>query len=45
MYYCISNSFVEYENSYAERMGLLPSHTGLNEIEFDGTKKSIRLIL
>lgn len=45
MYYCISNSFVEYENGYAERMGLLPSHTGLNEIELDGNKKGIRLIL
>ena len=45
MYYCISNAFVEYENSYAEKMGLIPSNTGLNEIELDGTKKGIRLIL
>lgn len=45
MYYCISNSFVEYEGSYAEKMGLIPSNTGINEIELDGTKKSIRLIL
>ena len=45
MYYCISNSFVEYEGSYAERMGLVPSNTGLNEIELDGYKKGIRLIL
>lgn len=45
MYYCISNSFVEYEGSYAEKMGLIPSNTGINEIELDGTKKQIRLIL
>ena len=45
MYYCISNSFVEYENSYAEKMGLIPSNTGINEIELDGHKKGIRLIL
>ena len=45
MYYCISNSFVEYEGSYAEKMGLIPSNTGINEIVLDGTKKGIRLIL
>ncbi len=45
MYYCISNSFVEYEGSYAEKLGLIPSNTGINEIELDGRKKSIRLIL
>ena len=45
MYYCISNSFVEYDNSYAERMGLLPNNTGLNEIELDGRKKAVRLML
>lgn len=45
MYYCISNSYVEYQNSYAERMGLLPSNTGLNIIELNGRKKEIKLIL
>lgn len=45
MYYCISNAFVEYQGSYAERMGLPPSNTGINEIELDGYKKSLRLIL
>jgi hypothetical protein len=45
MYYCISNSFVEYQDSYAERMGLIPSNTGINEIELDGNRKSIKLIL
>lgn len=45
MYYCISNAFLEYEGSYAEKMGLIPSNTGLNEIELCGTKKKIRLIL
>lgn len=45
LYYCISNSFVEYQNSYAERMGLLPGNTGINEIELNGHKKEIKLIL
>lgn len=45
MYYCISNSFLEYQNSYAEKMGLIPSNTSINEIELDGEKKLIRLIL
>ena len=45
MYYCISNSFIEYQNSYAERLGLLPGSTGISEIELDGSKKGIRLIL
>lgn len=45
MYYCISNSFVEYENSYAEKMGLIPSHNGISEIELDGSQKQIKLIL
>lgn len=45
MYYCVSNAFVEYENSYAERMGLIPSNNTINEIELDGEKKQIRLIL
>lgn len=45
MYYCISNAFVEYEGSYAEKMGLIPSNNGITEIELDGYKKGIRLIL
>lgn len=45
MYYCISNSFVEYEGSYAEKLGLPPSNTGISEIELDGSKKRVRLIL
>ena len=45
MYYCISNSFVEYENSYAEKLGLIPGHNGINEIELDGTKKLIKMII
>ena len=45
MYYCISNAFVEYEGSYAERMGLIPSNNTINEIELDGTKKLIKMII
>lgn len=45
MYYCISNAFVEYEGSYAEKMGLIPSNNGITEIELDGTKKLIKMIM
>lgn len=45
MYYCISNAFVEYENSYAEKMGLIPSNNGITEIELDGTKKLVKMIM
>ena len=45
LFYCVSNSFVEYEDSYAEKMGLLPSHTGINEILLNGRKKEIKLVL
>lgn len=44
-HYVVSNSFVEYEGSYAERMGLIPSNTGIVEIELDGKQKQIRLML
>lgn len=45
MYYCISNAFVEYESSYAEKMGLIPSNNGINEIQLDGHKKLIKMII
>lgn len=45
MYYAISNAYVEYEGSYAERMGLTPGNTGTSEIELDGHKKLVKLTL
>lgn len=45
MYYLISNSFVEYEGSYAEKMGMIPSNNGITEATLDGTKKQIKLIM
>lgn len=45
MYYAISNAYVEYEGSYAERMGLTPTNTGTSEIELDGHKKLVKLTL
>ncbi len=45
MYYSISNSFVDYEGSYAERMGLIPGNNGISEIQLDGHKKLVKLIL
>ena len=46
LYYLITNSFVEYEGSYAETMGLIPSNTSINEAKLSGkNKKGIKLIL
>lgn len=45
MYYLISNSFVEYEGSYAEKMGMIPSNNGITEAILDGSQKKIKLVL
>lgn len=45
LYYCISNSYIEYQDSYAEKIGMIPSNTGLNEIKLNGKKKEIKLVL
>lgn len=45
LYYCISNSYIEYQDSYAERIGMIPSNTGINEIKLNGKKKEIKLVL
>ena len=45
MYYLISNSFVEYEGSYAEKMGMIPSNNGITEAILDGKQKQIKLVL
>ena len=46
LYYLITNSFVEYDGSYAETMGLIPSNTSINEAKLKGTgEKGIKLIL
>ena len=45
LYYCISNAYIEYQDSYAERIGMIPSNTGINEIKLNGKKKEIKLVL
>ena len=45
MYYLMSNSFVQYEGSYAEKMGMIPSHNGITEAILGGKNKTIKLIL
>lgn len=45
MYYLISNSFVEYEGSYAEKMGMIPSNNTITEAILSGKEKSIKLVL
>lgn len=43
-YYLMTNSFLEY-GGYGERYGFTPSTTEHQEIELDGTKKLIKLIM
>ena len=43
-YYLMTNSFLEY-GGYGEQLGFTPSTTDHQEIELDGTKKQIKLIL
>lgn len=43
MYYLMTNSFLEYEGGYAEKMGMMPSNTGITEAELSGKIKKIRL--
>lgn len=45
LYYCVSNAYLEFEDSYAEKTGLIPTNTGINEINLNGRKKEIKLIL
>lgn len=45
LYYLMSNSFLEYEGGYGERMGMMPSNTTITEAQLDGHKKKIKLII
>lgn len=43
LYFLMTNSFLEYEDGYAEKMGLLPSNTGITEAQLCGYTKKIKL--
>ena len=43
MYYLMTNSFLESDGGYAEKMGLPPSSTSLTEAELSSTKRKIKI--
>lgn len=45
MYYLMTNSFLESDGGYAEKMGFPPSNTSITEARLDGAKKKIKLII
>ena len=45
MYYLMTNSFLESDGGYAEKMGFSPSNTSLTEAQLSGTKRKIKLLI
>ena len=45
MYYLMTNSFLESDGGYAEKMGFAPSNTSLTEAQLSGIKKKIKVII
>lgn len=45
MYYLMTNSFLESDGGYAEKMGFTPSNTSLTEAQLSGTKHKIKLLI
>lgn len=45
MHYLMTNSFVESEDGYAEKMGFAPSNTGLTEAQLSSVKRKVKLLI
>lgn len=45
MYYLMTNSFLESDGGYAEKMGFAPTNTSLTEAHLSGTKRKIKLLI
>ena len=45
MYYLMTNSFLESDGGYAEKMGFPPSNTSLTEAQLSGAKRKIKLLI
>lgn len=45
MYYLMTNSFLESDGGYAEKMGFPPSNTSMTEAELSGIKRKIKVII
>lgn len=45
MYYLMTNSFLESDGGYAEKMGFPPSNTSITEAHLSGVKRKIKLLI
>ena len=45
MYYLMTNSFLESDGGYAEKMGFPPSNTSLTEAQLSGVKKKVKVLI
>ena len=45
MYYLMTNSFLESDGGYAEKMGFPPSNTSITEARLNGEKKKVKIII
>lgn len=45
MYYLMTNSFLESEGGYAEKMGFTPANTSLTEATLSSTKRKIKVMI
>lgn len=45
MYYLMTNSFLESDGGYAEKMGFPPSNTSITEAKLNGEKKKVKIII
>ena len=45
MYYLMTNSFLESDGGYAEKMGFPPSNTSITEAELSGIKRKVKVII
>lgn len=45
MYYLMTNSFLESDGGYAEKMGMPPANTSLTEARLDGVKRKVKILI
>lgn len=45
MYFLMTNSFLESDGGYAEKMGFVPASTSLTEAQLSGVKRKIKLLI
>ena len=45
MYYLMTNSFLESDGGYAEKMGFPPSNTSITEAHLSGEKRKVKVLI